>query len=156
MRRAISAVIIVLLALLLVVSCQGNDPFGATTREQVRSEAAVAIADIEAQAAVEQATLHAKAAEATARTWSHTLLMLAIVVVGGVLFGLILYFQGKAYLVRVSHHSTLTLPVYNDAFEVLRTHASRSNLLLEQSGEIYILTDPVTGRRIRALPKQRS
>lgn len=154
MGRAISAVIIVLLALLLVVSCQGNDPFGATTREQVRSEAAVAIAQIEADASIRQTAIEADAAKTTTLAWTQTVVVLALILTGGVLGGLIVYFQGKAYLVSVKPSSPALLDLCDPA-SLLKHHAARSNLLLDRVGGNYLLTDPTTGKRIRVLPRQR-
>ena len=156
MGRTVSAALIVLPALVLVASCQGNDPFGVTTREQVRSEAAVAIAQIGATAAIQQTALESEATKTTTRAWTQTVVVLALIVTGGVLGGLIVYFQGKAYLVRVMRAPSPALPDSYDPVTLLNRHAARSNLLLERAGDSYLLTDPVTGKRVRVLPKQRS
>jgi len=155
MGRVVTGAIIIVLILALFASCQGDDPFGATTREQVRSQAAVSIAQIEAQSAVEQTAIEADAAKSTARIWAQVLPLVAIIIVGGLLIGVILYFQGKAYLMRVSHAAPPSPPFCNDQVAALQAYAARTNQTLERHGANYLLIDETTGKRVRALPKQR-
>ena len=154
MGRVMVGILAVALSVLLIASCQGNDPLGATTREQVRSQAAVTIADIEARAAVEQTALETEAAKSTARTWAQTLPTVALIVVGGVLVGMILYFRWRTHLMRVSMVAPEPLPYYDDQVMALRSYAERTNQVLERHGTTYVLVDP-TGKRVRALPKRR-
>ena len=156
MGRVLVGILAVVLSVALIASCQGADPFGATTREQVRSDAAVAIANIEASAAVEQTAVEAEAAKSTARTWAQTLPIVVLIVVGGVLTGMVLYFRWRTHLVRVSVVTPLPLPYRDDQVAALRAYAAHTNQALERHGTTYLLIDRETGKRVRALPKQRT
>ena len=153
MGRVLVGILAVALSVVLIASCQGSDPFGATTREQVRSQAAVTIADIEARAAVEQTALESEAAKSTARIWAQTLPIVALIIVAGVLTGMLLYFRWRTHLVRVALVTPVPLPSHDDQVAALRAYAARTNQALERHGATYLLVDRTTGRRVRALPK---
>lgn len=153
MGRVLVGIFAVVLSVALIASCQGSDPFGATTREQVRSDAAVAIANIEASAAIEQTAIEAEVAKSTARTWAQTLPIVALIAVGGVLTGMVLYFRWRTHLVRVSLVTSPPLPYCDDQVAALRAYAARTDQVLERHGTTYLLVDRTTGKRVRALPK---
>jgi hypothetical protein len=92
----------------LLTSCALNDPLGATTRQQVRTDGAVRIAEAEAHAQIESARYAAEAQVDTARTWAASLPTVLLIVVGGVLAGIIFYFRGRAYLTQVERSASLS------------------------------------------------
>ena len=140
----------IVLLIWLLAGFNWTDPFGATTRETLRTKAQVEIARVEAQAQVETAKVEAQAAIQTTNAWTSTLPVLLLIVVGGTLAGIILYFRGKAYLIDFEHGTPLPLP--DDEWR-LRCYAARTNQRLSVRSGSYYLTDPRTGKRVRALPK---
>ena len=98
MMRWIGGLAALVLLLWLLFGVDWTNPLGATTREQLRTKAAVEIARVEAQAQVETAQVEAAAAVQTTTAWTSTLPVLLLIVVGGALAGIVLYFRGKAYL----------------------------------------------------------
>lgn len=127
--------------LYLALSCTA-DPFGATTREQIRATAAVQIAQTQAAAQVQ-----------TTVAWVGVLPVLALIIVLGALAGIVLYFRGKAHLAQLQASSPLLLPETADYDEAIQIYAALTNqrLLLHQ-GEYY-LEDHETGKVVRARPK---
>ena len=134
---------IVALVIFAAASCGDTDPFGATTRERLRTEAAVRIAQTEAAAQVQ-----------TAATWASTLPVVAVVIVAGVLAGIVLYFRGRAYLSAVERGPQGALPSPSDAVHTLRLYAERTNQRLSVHEGQYYLTDRATGKTVKALPKR--
>jgi hypothetical protein len=137
----------ILLVLPLVSGCLyfiatcARDPFGATTREHIRSQAAITIAQIEATAQVQ-----------TSAIWAGVLPVLALIIVLGVLASIGLYFCGKAFLMRKAP-SPLTLSEATDYDAAIGIYAALTNQrLLVHQGEYY-LVDPTTGTTVRARPK---
>lgn len=76
MLRTLFGVLLLGGCLYLIATCT-NDPFGATTREQIRANAAVQIAQTQATAQVQ-----------TTATWAGVLPVLAVIIVLGVLAGI--------------------------------------------------------------------
>ena len=80
--------------------------------------------------------------------------LLLVILVGGALAGLILYFRGRAYLVSVergTHPSpTLISPAHR---RKLADYARQTGQQLEQVDGQYYLVDQHSGRHVKALPK---
>lgn len=119
-----------------------TDPFGATTREQIRADAAVRIAQTNAAAQVQ-----------TTAAWAGVLPVLALIIVLGVLAGIVLYFRGKAYLVQLQASPPLLVPETTDYEEAISIYAALTNQrLVVHQGEYY-LVDQASGKTVRARPK---
>ena len=144
------------LALLIPVfsSCVATDPLGATTRERMRSEAAVRIAQAAAAAQVQASQLEASSAVQTATIWAAALPVLVLILVAGALAGVVLYFRGKAYLLAVARSAPPATPPLPDYERVLRDYAARTNQQLHRRSDGYYLVDRRTGKAVRALVKQ--
>ena len=125
--------------LYFIATCT-TDPFGATTREQIRANAAVQIAQTQAATQVQ-----------TTATWAGVLPVLAVIIVFGVLAGIVLYFRGKAHLMQLQAASFL--PEVADYDEAIGIYAALTNQrLITHQGEYY-LVDQTTGKTVRARPK---
>lgn len=141
MLRLLTAVFVLSACLYLAASCT-TDPFGATTREQIRANAAVQIAQTQAAAQVQ-----------TTATWAGVLPILALIIVLGVLACIVLYFRGKAHLMRLQVSPPLLLPETVDYDEAIGIYASLTNQrLIVHQGEYY-LVDQASGKTVRARPK---
>lgn len=141
MLRFLTALCVLGVCLYLAASCT-SDPFGATTREQIRADAAVHIAQTNAAAQVQ-----------ITEAWAGVLPVLALIIVVGVLAGIVLYFRGKAYLVQLQAAPPLLLPETTDYEEAIGIYAAlTSQRLLVHQGEYY-LVDQTSGKTVRARPK---
>ena len=141
MLRLLTAVSILGACLYLAASCT-NDPFGATTREEIRATAAVQVAQTQAAAQVQ-----------TTVAWVGVLPVLAFIIVFGALAGIVLYFRGKAHLAQLQATSPLLLPETVDYDEAIGIYAALTNQrLLVHQGEYY-LVDQASGKTVRARPK---
>ena len=129
-------------ACLYLIATNTSDPFGATTREQIRANAAIQIAQTQAATQVQ-----------TTATWAGVLPVLAVIIVFGVLAGIVLYFRGKAHLMQLQATSPLPLPEVADYDEAIGIYAALTNQrLITHQGEYY-LVDQATGKTVRARPK---
>ncbi len=142
------------LVLVLLASCTIADPFGMTQREQIRSDTAITVADIEAQAAIKQTALETEASQENAKVWASVLPSLALILVGGVIIGMVVYFRGRAHLMEVAclYPAPSTLPEPTGE-QLLQLYAASTSQNLVFNNGAYYLTDPVTGKTVRALPK---
>ena len=155
MRLKLLFVIAGLICAALLHGCTVADPLALTAREQIRSNAAVSIAEAEARAQIETARYAAEADITTTQTWAGMLPLAALIVVGGVLGGIVFYFQGKAYLVRVEYASGERFPpLPADHRRKLDAYARATDQRLELVDGQYYLVDKQDGRRVRALPKR--
>lgn len=140
MLRHLVASCVLTAGLCLVISGM-TDPFGATTREQIRSNAAVRIAQTQAAAQIE-----------TTAAWTGVLPVLATIIVLGVLAAIVLYFRGKAHLAQLQASPSLFLPEA-DFEEAIGIYAARTNQrLIVHQGEYYLI-DQATGKTVRARPR---
>lgn len=127
--------------LYFIATCT-TDPFGATTREQIRANADIQIAQTQAAAQVQ-----------TTATWAGVLPVLALIIVLGVLAGIVLYFRGKAHLMQLQAGPPLLLPDPADYDEAIGIYATLTNQrLIVHQGEYY-LVDQASGKIVRARPK---
>ena len=144
-----------LIVTLLLSNCNAQDPLGMTTREQVRAEGVVRVAELEANAQIESARHQKESSIATTEAWTQTLPALLLILVGGVLVGIILYFQGKAYLIQVEQSSFQPNPLSTSTLQQkLSAYTQHTGQQLEIVDGIYYLIDPHSGKRWRALPKR--
>lgn len=129
-------------ALLFLVACA--DPLGMTERQRVRSNAYVEAARVQAEA---QKTV---AAQETVRTGLVVAVLpwLAIIIVGGAVVGVVVWWQGRIHLARVERApaSMPALPPSSQMVE-LRQLAARQGYGLEIEGSIAYLID-AGGQRV--------
>jgi hypothetical protein len=129
-------------ACVYLIAIGASDPFGATTREQIRANAAVQIAQTQAAAQVQ-----------TAATWASVLPAVTVIIVLGVLASIVLYFRGKVYVAQQQTAPPLSLPEVTDYDEAIGVYAALTNQrLIVHQGEYY-LVDQATGKTLRARPK---
>lgn len=144
-----------LVATLLLTNCNVHDPLGATTREQVRSEGAIRVAELESNAQMESARYAKESRIAVTQAWTQTLPTLLLIIVAGTLVGIILYFQGKAYLIQIERSTGQpNSPLASVVAQKLSTYTQQSGKQLDVVDGIYYLRDPESGKRWRALPKR--
>lgn len=79
---------------------------------------------------------------------------LALILVGGVIVSMIVYYRGKAHLMQVAYLYAPLPPLPEPTGEQLLQlyAASTSQGLVFDNGASY-LTDPATGKTVRALPQ---
>lgn len=145
--------IVLLVATLLFSACSLDDPFGATTRAQIRSNAQVRIAEADAQAQIVVAQETSEAKVQTAQTWAATLPIALLIVVVGIIGAIIVTYQGKIYLARATNDDigpALPAPMPLDK---LQDHANRTGQGLYIEDGVYYLVDN-TGKMARALPRR--
>ena len=152
--RATLLVLALTLFGLLLVSCTGTDPLGMTTREQIRGDTAITIADMEAQAAVKQTALETAASQENAKVWASVLPSLALILVVGVILCMIIYYRGRAHLMQVAYLYPAPSALPDQTGEqLLQLYAASTSQSLVFNNGAYYLTDPATGKTVRALPK---
>lgn len=152
--RATLLALALALILALLASCTGVDLFGMTEREQIRGDTAIAVADIEAQAAVKQTTLETEASRENTRVLAGVLPFLALILVVGVIVTIIVYYRGQAHLMQVAYlYAPLPPLPEQDGEDMLRLYAASTSQHLVYDNGAYYLTDPTTGKTVRARPK---
>ena len=153
MRLLLALLVAGLVTALLLTNCQVSDPMGATTRERIRSDGAVRVAEAEAHARAEVARYKAEAEIATTRTWATILPTALLIIVGGLLAGIVLYFQGRAYLMRIDA-LTPAGGLSRHRRRQLEAYAQETGCILEVVDDSYYLLDKQSGKRIRAIPRR--
>lgn len=142
--RTIS-ILTALVALTILLSGCGKDPFGATSRERVRSDAQVRIAEQDARARIGVAEQNARARIETANVWASVLPTLGILLVVGVGLGLYIHYNAQVTIARIQHEPRPALAAPT-AYDLLEMYADTRGLhvLQNQDGTI-ILVSKITG-----------
>lgn len=138
---------IVLISLIwLLVGCIG-DPVGITERTQIRANATVAVAQAERDAAIGVAEAEASKSQA----WALVIIPALLIVIGGAIVGVIVWWQGRIYYARVTRQVTqpLTFTVCSrqDLISYARRHGGQ--LAIDDHGYKVYLPD---GQVQRLLP----
>jgi len=142
-----------LVAITLLTGCSFDDPFGATTRTQMRSSAQVRVAEAQAQAQISVAAESGEAKVKTAQIWAGTLPIALLIIAVGVIGAIIFIYQGKIYLARAENPQPLppALPA-PISLDKLKDHAKNTGQELYIEGGVYYLVDQF-GKTTRALPR---
>lgn len=89
------AIVVVLIIMLLALTACGSDPLGIVAREEVRSAADVQIAQVQADAATNQARIHASTERVRVGGWMTATLIGGIVIVACVVVASMAYLQAQ-------------------------------------------------------------
>lgn len=157
-----------------------TDPFGMTTRTEMRTQAAVAIANAQANAQIESTRLLADAVKVQAHeelkkteAWTGVLPLLLVILVGGGAVWLLIMYQGQLLLPLARRSVTLpyltslnrenkaqpkssTLENLKEASEfdpeeALKHYATKHNLAIRQENGYYLLIHQSTKQVVKQL-----
>jgi len=136
----------------LLSGCSFDDPFGATTRTQMRSSAQVQVAQAQANAQIAVAEESTEAKVKTAQTWAPIVPIALLIIVCGVIGAIIVTYQGKIHLARTENPLPMPPALPPVVLDKLKDHARNTGKQLYFQNGTYYLVDQ-TGKAIRALPR---
>ena len=136
----------------LLSGCSFDDPFGATTRTQMRSSAQVQVAQAQAQAQISVAQESTEAKVKTAQTWAPIVPIALLIIVCGVIGAIIVTYQGKIYLARSENPKPLPPALPPVVLDRLKDHARNTGKQIYLEDGVYYLVDQF-GKTTRALPR---
>lgn len=179
MGRVFSVTLLVVLCFWFLASCVGN-PFGITKRTQLKYQAEVDIAQIQADAQVDVAqwetTARIKEAEEnteaistvakqqriTSQTWAQTLPTLFFIIVAGAVVCLIVVYRGKV-AVLLAEQGVITplfpewqkrAPSQSDPVAALRQYAQEHGQYIREENGYYLLIDSTTHQVVKQLARK--
>ena len=136
----------------LLSACSFDDPFGATTRTQMRSSAQVQVAQAQANAQIAVAEESTEAKVKTAQTWAPIVPVALLIIVCGVIGAIIVTYQGKIYLARTENPQPMPPALPPVVLDRLKDHAHNTGKQLYLDEGVYYLVDQF-GKTVRALPR---
>ena len=136
----------------LLSGCSFDDPFGATTRTQMRSSAQVQVAQAQANAQIVVAEESTEAKVKTAQTWAPVVPVALLIIVFGVIGAIVVMYQGKIYLARAENPQPMPPALPPVVLDRLKDHAYNTGKQIYLEDGVYYLVDQF-GKTTRALPR---